>query len=1159
MSVGRANVRQAGNRGFAIGCVLVAALIFSAGRAGAQAPDDPLASAFRTPPASAKPRVWWHWMNGNVTREGITADLEWMNRVGIGGMQMFEIQLGVPQFTGQRLVWMTPAWRDALRHAATEAKRLGLEMTMEASAGWGQTGGPWVKPEEAMKKVVWSETSVTGPANFDGPLPLPPGGNGPFRNYPAPRTFTIALDLSNPAAKPAAPVPPPAPDVPFYRDSHVLAFRVADDDRRMAELHPRITTSAPVVDAAALVDGDISRNVGLDFPAAGGPAWVQFEFAHPVRFRAFTIAMGKANATSSPLIPTGEVQASQDGKTWVTLLSLPGSDYLPDTLPERTYSHSETTAKYYRVSLTPPAVDPSAPLFDDLGRPRPRPTRFEIAELEFHPAPRVHHWQEKAAFANLKDVEAVATPAVLAGAAVELGSVIDLTTRLRPDGSLSWDVPPGRWQILRLGYSLTGKKNHPAPPESTGYEVDKLSRRHVESYLRHYVRLVSDAVGDELGGSLRYFLLDSWEAGFENWTDDMVAEFRARRGYDPVPYLPVLTGRVVESADVSDRFLWDYRRTIADLLSDNFYGTVTEFLHRHNVGLYAEAGGIGGLTTADGLQAKGRVEIPMGEFWTPGPGESTGLSELADVREAASAGHIYGKPVVAAESFTSWTTVPGWGQAPADLKPLADRFLALGINRIVFHTSAHQPFVDDGHQPGLSLWAFGQHYSRNITWAEQAVAWNTYLARCCHLLQQGLFVGDVACFYGEGAPRVTHFHREILPAFPPGYQYDYLNAEVLLTRMSVKEGRLVLPDGMSYRVLVLPASADRLTLAVLEKLRDLIAAGATVLAPRPKDSPGLRDHPTGDAAIRAIADEVWGDIDGKKITRHAHGRGTVFWGVTLQELLTTIGVVPDLIANAPGGTDSVAWTHRRLGDADLYFIANRQATAQQLDALFRVDGKAAEFWQPDTGRIEPAAYRMENGQTRVPVRLDPHGSVFVVFRDKVGQPSRTLPVAEKTVLATLAGPWTLCFPPHRGAPPAIQLDRLDSWTLHADDGVKYFSGTATYARKLECPPEWLRPGARLWLDLGRVKEIAEVTLNGRSLGILWKPPFSVEVTEALHAGENQLEIKVTNLWPNRIIGDQQPTASGHYTFTVYKAYGKDAPLLESGLLGPVTVSSLREQ
>jgi hypothetical protein len=465
--------------------------------------------------------------------------------------------------------------------------------------------------------------------------------------------------------------------------------------------------------------------------------------------------------------------------------------------------------------------------------------------------------------------------------------------------------------------------------------------------------------------------------------------------------------------------------------------------------------------------------------------------------------------------------------------------------------------VDQAHKPGITLGPFGQHYTRNITWAEQAVAWNTYLARCSFLLQQGLFVGDLAYYYGEGAPISAPFWKKLRPEPPAGYNYDYVNTDVLLNRLSVKDGRLTLPDGMSYRALVLPEDVDRLTLPVLRKIRDLVAAGAVVVAPKPRRPPSLTGYPASDDEARAIANEVWGAVDGKTITRHEHGKGKVYWGPSVEEVLAGEKVAPDFQHNRPQIDTSLVWIHRRAGDADIYFVGNQQPRAEDVAASFRVEGREAELWHPDTGAVEPSSYAIESGRTTVPLHLDPHGSVFVVFRRAAASPTRTLPRPTATPLITLAGPWTVTFPPDWGAPAQVALNALSSWTASTDPGVKYFSGTATYTKQIQAPAAWLRPGAKVILDLGRVKEIAEVSVNGKALGILWKPPFQADVTGALKAGPNRVEIKVTNLWPNRMIGDLQPGAAKRYTFTDIKPYTKDSPLLESGLLGPVILYAAR--
>jgi len=1109
--------------------VAVMVLVFSlSGHAAEQRTAAALELGFKTPPESAKPRVWWHWMNGNVTKEGITADLEWMARVGIGGMQVFDGNLGTPQLVEKRLVWMTPGWKDALRHAAAEADRLGLEMAMAASGGWSQTGGPTVKPGQAMKKLSWSETVATGPGKFAAILPQPPSGNGTFQN----------------------PLKIPAEDPTFYADAKMVAYRELPEERKMSELRPRLTSSIADFDLSPLVDGNRFTAVSIPFPAGVEQHWVQLELDQPCKVYAFTFAgVDRPPFSGWQVIPGGTFATSQDGKEWATLANLEGVEMPFTQFPLRSYSFPETTAKYFRLLVKRPK---SKALTAETA---PVNNTVDIGELELTVTPRVHRWHEKAQFSNMVDLELTATPDYAASLSIPVADVIDLTGRMQPDGRLEWDVPAGRWVILRMGYSLTGAKNGPGTPESTGLEVDKLSRPHVESYLRDYTGQIADAIGPYYGRSFRYLLMDSWEAGLENWTDDMVSQFTKRRGYDPTPWLPVLTGRLVGSAELSDRFLWDFRRTIADLLADNHYGAATEYLGKSGVGVYAEAVGVYNPTTGDGLQAKGRVSIPMGEFWVPfSENKDTPAETLTDLKEASSAAHIFGQKIVAAESFTSMPSTPMWAQAPFDLKALADRAFAKGVNRIVIHESAAQPFVDGKHKPGMTLGWFGQNYTRNITWAEQSVVWNTYLARCSFLLQQGLFVGDLAYYSGAGAPAAVPFWKPVHPEPPPGYDYDWINTEALLDRMTVKDSRLTLPDGMSYAVLVVPEDITLITLPVARKIRELVAGGATVIAPRPKKSPSLEGYPGSDTELQAIIAEVWGGIDGTTITHHDHGRGLIHWGRPVAEILVAKHVAADFEHTRPAPDTQLVWIHRRAGETDIYFVSNQQNRPEEIEATFRVSGKEAELWHPDTGKIEPAAYASANGRTTVPLQLGPNGSVFVVFRHAAKTESRVLPRSVEETLVTLGGGWRLIFPPDWGAPPQVELPNLISWTESNETGVKYFSGTATYVKEIDVPPEWLQPAATLQLDLGRVEEIAEVLINGEPVGdILWKPPYRTEVTAALKPGRNRLEIKVTNLWPNRIIGDRQPDAKRIYTFMHIKPYKSESRLIPSGLFGPVRI------
>jgi hypothetical protein len=1063
--------------------ILSAAFIFGLMSAGnlarAQSTSDALDQGFVTPPDSAKPRAWWHWTGGNVTKDGITKDLEWMKRVGIGGMQMADVASGSGQSIEKKLVWGSPEWLDAVHHAASEADRLGLEMSIFSSAGWSETGGPWVKPEQAMKKLVWSETVVDGPKSFDGKLAQPPSNNGTFGG------------LGRGGGGPGA-------DATFYGDSAVIAYRTPSDETSMADLHPKVTTNSGEVDGMPLMDGDLNSALGIAAPQDGSPAWVQYEFPQPIRARAVTlVAPGRG-------IPFGRILVSDDGASFRPMIELPGpTQYRAGVI--RTYTFpAETTAKFFRVEMTGAALEPAGVM----NQTPPQPAaQYSLSDFIVHTGARVNHWQEKAGFNFYYEYQTTGTPAVPASSTINRSDIVDLTSKMSKDGTLNWTVPAGKWTILRMGYSLTGAKNRPAPEAGLGFEVDKLNRKYVEAYFHGYTDPIFSTLGPLVGKSLRYMTMDSFEGGMQNWTDDMIAQFQGRRGYDPTPYLPVLAGRVVESADASDRFLWDFRRTIADMLAECHYGTMADEVRKHGMGIYGEANGVSMDFMEDTMLNKSKLEIPMGEFWVRALHPE--IQYYVDVRGAASTSHAYGKKLVATETFTG-----GGYEAPATLKRISDYWLTQGVNRLVFHTSAQQPLDT---KPGNTM--VGTHINRNITWAEEAGPFMTYLSRNMYLLQKGLFVADLAYLLPEGAPSSQSFWGAGLQPTPPaGYDYDCINTDVLLNRMAVgDDGRLMLPDGMSYRVLVLP-QIHQMTVPVLKKIRELAAGGATIVGPRATKSPSLAGYPNSDAELQSLANDVWGDLDGVMRNERYFGKGHVFWGLPLVDILNSIRIPFDFEStrnlDAP-----ITWIHRRDGDTEIYFLASGGDRAQDVEARFRVSGKEAELWHSDTGIIEPADYSIADGRTTVPLHLAPRESVFVIFRKPAAAPSRTSPVAQTTTLATVSGSWDVSFPANFGAPPKIQLDNLESWTADSDEGIKYFSGTATYTKTLAVQQSWLQPGAKILLDLGNARDLAEVSVNGKDLGVLWKLPYVVDVTSAIKAGDNQLEIKVTNEWTNRIVGD----------------------------------------
>ncbi len=1120
------------------GWAAVTAALVGAWAIPAQNAGDPLERGFRNPPDSAKPRVWWHWMNGNISKEGIKLDLEWMKRVGIGGFQNFDAALSTPQIVEKRLVYMTPEWKEAFRYTATLADQLGLEMAIAGSPGWSESGGPWLPPSQGMKTYVWTETLVEGGRPFSGTLPKPPSTTGPFQNIALPRG-----NAQNGTA------PPPVGE--FYADAAVVAYRVPESDVPMAQLQPKVTSSAGAFSLAALTDGDLTNTSLLPAAPVGEKSWIQFEFPKPQAIRGLTLVLGggggrgRGNAGNSGQV----LQASDDGRQFRDVVEIPVGG-----AAEHTLAFARVTARFFRVGFTtmpPPANRGGFPAVMP-GAPMPSaPAGVQIAELVLETGARVNRFQEKAAFVTAPDVYGFATAPVLAAETVRKADVVDLTAKMRPDGTLDWTPPAGKWTVIRMGYSLLGITNHPASPEATGLEVDKLNRAYVKAYLENYLNQYKDTVGPLMGKrGLQYLITDSWEAGAENWTDDMGAEFARRRGYDLHPWLPVLTGRVVESAEASDRFLWDFRRTIQDLIAECHYDQITASLKERGMARYSESHESGRAIIADGMEVKRSAAIPMSAMWTQMPGvDNEQYGYNADIRESASVAHIYGQKIAAAESLTARTGA--WSWSPETLKPTADKELAMGLNRFVIHTSVHQPVNDK--VPGLGLGPFGQWFTRHETWAELAKPWTTYLARSSYMLQQGKFAADVIYYFGEDS-NVTAIFAGKSPDVPAGYNFDFVNADALKTRLSVENGRIVTATGMNYRVLALDPYSRHMSLPVLKKIRDLVNAGAVVVGPKPIDSPSLGDD---QAEFQTIADQMFGSTDGER----TFGKGKVYAGQTLAQAMPKLQVLPDFEFTRPEADTNLLFVHRKVADGDVYWVNSRNNRAQTVDATFRVTGKAAELWHADTGQIEPASYRTANGRTIVPLRLTPYDAVFVVFRKAAAAPSRLLPTRVETVLTTAAGPWDVSFQPNRGAPAKVTLDKLGSWSESADSGVKYFAGTGTYSKALQAPASWFKAGAQLWLDLGDVKNLAEVSVNGKALGIVWRAPFRVDVTGALKPGANTLEIKVTNLWVNRLIGDEQPGVAKKYTYTTQQFYRADSPLLPSGLIGPVQLvrSAIQEE
>ena len=758
----------------------------------------------------------------------------------------------------------------------------------------------------------------------------------------------------------------------------------------------------------------------------------------------------------------------------------------------------------------------------------------------------------------------------------DVSSVKVLTERLDIEGRLVWTVPQGKWIIVRLVCAHVGQHLYLPSPNSDGLILDHFSAEATEMHFEYIAEKLQSQLGSLENTALKFLYLPSYEVASYGdwglvWTPRLVEGFEKYRGYDMTPYLPVLFGRKVQDEETTERFLYDFKKTLSDLIIECHYAKAKEVSNKYGLALCSEAGGPGQPLhncPFEALGALGSLDTVRGEFWNGHYfRDEDGVDILWLVKEIACAAHIYGKKIVDMEAFTSFRH---WQDGPFEYKPLADRAMCGGTNLFTFHTSPHTP--PEAGKPGWVYHA-GTHMGMNRAWWPMAKPFIDYLARCSYLLQQGLFVGDVCYYYGDQAPNfVKPKHIGISPG--RGYDYDVTNTDVILNRMTVKDGRIVLPDGMSYELLVLPDAED-MPLMVLEKLEQMVAAGATVVGPKPTGVAGLADYQRRSEKVRKLADKLWGSCDGQKVKEHSYGKGKIIWGRTPNQILQERGIGPDFSYTAANEKISLDYIHRRTEDADIYFVRNEnEEMCCKADCVFRVAGKIPELWLPDSGEMRKCGvYDFVKGGTKVPLRLAPAGSVFVVFREKADTSSINLAAtcveaeADKAAIE-ITGPWDVRFPYGWGAPPIVEFNELISWTQHPDDGVKYFSGIATYRKEFEICADMLGEDKYLMLDLGRVRVTADVYLNGRNLGIVWKPPFRLDITQAAKVGQNRLVVEVANVWSNRIAGDAKLPEAKRYTRTnVPRAVNdrflplvpwEDAPLLESGLIGPVRVISAKK-
>jgi hypothetical protein len=758
---------------------------------------------------------------------------------------------------------------------------------------------------------------------------------------------------------------------------------------------------------------------------------------------------------------------------------------------------------------------------------------------------------------------------------IDPSQVRDISEALDADGRLQWEAPPGKWRVLRLGYTLSNSKVSTSSDGWDGWAIDYLDRQAFEKYWQDVVDPILDDVQPYLETSLRYLHTDSWELGPVNWTPRMPEAFAELRGYELRWMLPALAGYVVGDRQRTHQFLADYRRTLADLIAENNYGTFAEYAHARGLGIHPESGGPHA-APIDALKCLGRSDKMMGEFWAPSRHRPYD-SDRFFTKQPSSAAHIYGRRTVLAEAFTTIGTQ--WEEDPRSLKPVFDRAACEGMNLTMIHTFACSP--EEMGLPGQAYFA-GSHINPNTTWWHASRPFFEYLNRCHFLLQQGLPAGDVLYFYGENVPSFVRLKEDDPARVLPGYDYDVTSAEALITRARAEEGRIVLPDGTSYRLLALPRGGTY-GLAALEKIAELVDQGATVVGEKPAAPMGLEGGREAAARFAALADRLWpatgdegevddahdddADADGDASSTSDSSPRRVIAGTPVREALRRMGVAPDFEFASATADAHVDFIHRRTSEGEIYFVVNRRDRWEHGDASFRVAGMQPELWDPISGeRRDAAAFAQRDGQTVVPIGLPPHGSMFVLFRRPIDENESGSALRNERVhqsIAKIEGPWKVYFDPALGGPGEVTFGVPGSWTWRSEEGAKHYSGPVVYRHTFTLPAGAVGDATgerareqeteRFWLDLGEVKNVAEVELNGQPLGIVWTPPFRVDATSAIRDGANELKVTVTNLWPNRLIGDEKLPPEKRITKTNIRKFKADSPLLPSGMLGPVQV------
>lgn len=1084
--------------------------------------DGSLELNFKNPPESARPRTWMHVMSGNMSKEGLTKDIEAMHEAGIGGLILFNITHFIPK---GKVKFNSPEHIEMTAHAAAECERLGMSFGIHNCDGWRNSGGPWVTPEHSMKQVVHSEITIDG--------------------------GTIEVQLPQPAAR-----------KDFYEDVAVIAYPALDSEVDDASIKPILTSSDPNCKLDLVNDGKADLITKLT-GSVEKRAWIQFDYGQPKTIRSVYIDLNKRIADKGRTW----LQTSNDGISFETarelkILRLGKMENGFDDVFE------PITARYFRVETE---VD------------------FDLMEMNLSNTQRLENMLARTSLFQREDAQIKALKQPNASMIIKKEDLLDLSKDLNASGKLTTQLPAGKWTIMRFGYTSTGATNGPASKEGTGLEADKMSKESFKIFYEGYVRNVINATKKVAPNALQYIEIDSYEVGGQNWTKGFEQYFKEKYGYDLLTFLPLYAGRFIESAEASDDVLWDIRNLNSDLIAENYFGYFNELCHEDGLISYAEPYSFNG--PFNEIDAGSKVDVPMGEFW---------MHQRYQTETAVSSARMYGKPIISAEAFSAQPNV-NWKSHPGYMKLSGDIAWTLGINEFMFHRYAHQ--ANTHVKPGMTMSQWGSHIDRTQTWWDNAgKAWFKYLARGQYLLRQGIPVSDLLVFVGDGSPNSVVKRSSFKPAIPNKLNFDCVNVDALLNRISVEDQQMVLPEGLSYRALLLHNS-KKISLPVLRKINALAEKGIVIIGKKPNEIGGYNVSESDRVEFTEMVNTIW-----SKASTYSDNN----WETIYQENNFPIDL--DI-----AGGDQINYIHRTSDTEDIYFFYNPDSTAQTYLATFNITGKIPELWDPMTGEITKiAAFEQVDEQTKVAIPLTGLASTFVVFRQssrsvKSIEPASVLAnpgirltlsqdnlpeltiakngtydlsftdgTAIKQSVENLPPPidlidsWELTFPDLKSTQKTIAFPKLIDWAKHENEEIKYYSGTANYGTTFQVEKGTLAEDRKFTLDLGQVAIAARVTLNGQDLGVAWMSPHTVDISSALKEGENQLKIEVTNQWTNRLIGDENyPNEAGFHremenmpewytnnepaplqersTFTAFPFYNKGDDLLPAGLLGPVKI------